>query len=275
MTLLSSDRYINIYPPKRDYNKKNYKRVDIIINMDTSILENLGLTQAEIKTYITLLELGTSTAGKILEKSGLQNSVLHRALNSLIEKGLISFILEGKRKIYQATDPENFHTFIEDKKRRFDEILPELKNKQLFAKQTTSATVYRGKRGITELYNTLLNSGGKEYNTFGGGTRVTHDVMGETWWKNLHTKRIAKKIPCRQVFDETIRKFGNELNKRPFTSIKFLSREFEQLQETVIIGDHVGISIFTENLYGILIKDKAAAEGYRKQFEILWKIAKP
>lgn len=242
--------------------------------MDTSILEDLGLTQAEIKVYVALLELGSSTAGSILEKSRIQNSVLHRALNSLIEKGLINFILEGRRKIYQATDPENFRNFIDDKKKRFEEILPELKNKQKLTKRQESAAVFRGKRGINELYNTLLNSGGKEYNTFGGGTRVTHDIMGESWWKNLHARRIDKKIKCRQVFDETIRSFGEQLRKKPITKIKFLSRKFEQLQETVIIGDCIGIAIFTKNPYGLLIRDKSVADGYRKQFEVLWKEAK-
>lgn len=243
--------------------------------MDVAILEDLGLTQAEIKAYVALLELGSSTAGPILEKSNLQNSVVHRALNSLIEKGLISFILEGKRKIYQATDPENFFNFIDDKKKRFGELLPELKEKQKLAKQEEGAAIFRGKRGINELYNSLLNSGGKEYNTFGGGTRVTYDVMGETWWKNLHVKRIEKKIKCRQIFDETIRTFGESLNKKPLTRIRFLSRKFEQLQETVIIGNCVGIAIFTGSPYGILIKDKSVADGYRKQFEILWKTAIP
>ncbi|KYK26680.1 hypothetical protein AYK26_07280 [Euryarchaeota archaeon SM23-78] len=238
--------------------------------MDTSVIEDIGLTQAEIKVYITLLETGTSSAGPILEKSGLQNSVVHRALNSLIEKGLISYILEGKKRIYKATDPENFHDFIEKKIKRFDELLPELKKKQQLAKISTSAEVFKGKRGINEMYMTLLNSGGKEYNTFGGGSEVTYDVMGEHWWKSLHTKRIAKKIPCRQVFDETIRKFGDELNKRPLTKIKFLPKEYAQLQETIIIKDYVGIAIFTENPYGVLIKDKIVADGYRKQFEILW-----
>ena len=99
--------------------------------------------------------------------------------------------------------------------------------------------------------------------------------MSETWWKNLHARRIFNKIQCRQVFDETIREFGEELNKNKLTKIKFLSREFEQLQETIIIGDYIGIVIFTENPYGILIKDKLVADGYRKQFEILWKQAKP
>ena len=241
--------------------------------MDTSILEDLGLTNAEIKVYISLLELGQTSAGLILEKSNIQNSVMHRALNSLIEKGLISFILEGKRKIYKATDPENFHEFINDKKIRFDNILPELKQKQRLSKNTNFGEVFKGKKGINQMYQTLLNSGGKEYNTFGGGIDVKDNIMGENWWFNLHAKRIDKKILCRQVFDETIREFGNELNKKPLSNIKFLPKEYAQLQETVIIGDYVGISIFTENPYGILIRDKAVAEGYKKQFEILWKLA--
>ncbi|MBM3233490.1 TrmB family transcriptional regulator [Candidatus Pacearchaeota archaeon] len=242
--------------------------------MDTAILEDLGLTQAEIKVYLALLQLGSSSAGKILEKSSLQNSVVHRALNSLIEKGLISFILKGKKKIYQATNPEHFYEFIEDKKINFEKILPELKEKQKQAKEKEQAAVYKGKKGINEIYNLLLNSRGKEYNTFGGGKRVTYDVMGEDWWYSLHTKRIAKKIKSRQVFDETIRKFGKQLNKRPLSKVKFLSQEFEQLTETIICGNFVAIVMFTENPYGLLIEDKTVAESYRKYFEQLWKIAK-
>jgi len=242
--------------------------------MDTEILENLGLTKSEIKIYLALLELGSCPAGRVLAKSGLQNSVVHRALNSLIEKGLVSYILEGSKKIYQAADPENFHDFIEDKARQFDKILPELKKKQGLAEQDTFAKIFKGKRGIKQMYLTLLNSKGKEYNTFGGGSKVTYEVMGEAWWKSLHTNRIAKRIPSRQVFDETIKEFGTNLNKRPLTSIRFLPKTYAQLQETIIIGDFVGIAIFTENPYGVLIKDNAVAEGYRKQFEMLWNKAK-
>jgi predicted transcriptional regulator len=242
--------------------------------MDTSILEDLGLTSAEIKTYIALLELGKSTAGPILEKADIQNSVLHRALNSLIDKGLISYVKHGKRKRYSATDPENFHGFIENKKQRFDQLLPELKKRQERAKVQHGAETFQGKRGLIQMYITILNCGGKEYNTFGGGTRITHAIMGETWWKNLHAKRRAKKLRCRQVFDEAIRNFGSQLNKFPLTKICFLENEQEQLQETIICGDYVGIAIFAEHPYGILIHDPIVAEGYRKQFEIVWKKAR-
>lgn len=242
--------------------------------MDVSILEDLGLTPNEIKIYLALLDLGSSSAGKIIEKSRLQNSVTHRALNSLIEKGLINFVLEGRRKIYQATNPENFFQFMEEKKVRFEQILPELKQKQKFAEKKEQAAIYKSIRGIKEIYNNLISTKAKEYNTFGGGKEVTYEVMGESWWKSLHTRRIANQLPARQIFDETIREFGDELNKRSLSNVRFLSQKFAQLTETVIVGDKVGIVVFAQHPYGFLVEDRIVAESYRKQFELMWKLAK-
>jgi len=56
--------------------------------------------------------------------------------------------------------------------------------------------------------------------------------------------------------------------------VRFLSQEFEQLTETVICGEFVAIILFTENPYGLLISDKVVAEGYRKNFAVLWEKAK-
>ena len=92
--------------------------------MDTSILEDIGLTGAEIKVFIALLELGSSTAGNVVEKSGLQNAVVHRAFHSLAEKGLITFVFEGKIKQYQAIEPKLLLNFIDEKKSRIEKILP-------------------------------------------------------------------------------------------------------------------------------------------------------
>ncbi|MBS3075662.1 hypothetical protein J4429_04350 [Candidatus Pacearchaeota archaeon] len=80
--------------------------------------------------------------------------------------------------------------------------------------------------------------------------------MGDEWWLNLHRKRIANKLPSRQIFDETVREIGSEIAKLPKTKIRYLSKEFAQFQETVIFGDYVAINVFTENCYGFLIKDR-------------------
>lgn len=241
--------------------------------MDVSILEDLGLTNAEIKVYLALLRLGSSNSVQIIDKSGLQSSVVFRALTSLIEKGLINYNLEGKRRNYQATDPKNFLHFIDDKKRKFNEILPELVKEQNISKRKEVATVYKGIRGLKEVYSIMRNTKGKEYNSFGGGKQC-EDLLGEDWWKNHHLKRIANKLPARQVFDETVRKAGEWNKTQKLSKVRFLSKEYQQFQETVIVGDTVAINVFTTSPYGFLIQDKVVADGYRKHFELLWKAAK-
>ena len=242
--------------------------------MEIEILEDLGLTKTEISLYLKLLELGSAPAGTILTKSNLPNSTLHRDLNSLIEKGLINYIYEGKRKIYQATNPEHFFEFIEDKKRRFEEILPELKKRQIPSIANETASIYKGIRGVKEAYNIMINTKGKEYNTFGGGP-ITAKIMGFTWWLNLHQRRIANKLPSRQVFDLLVKEIDKgQIARKPLTDIRYLSKEFAGFQETVIVGEFVTIAVFTENPYAFLIKDKNVAESYRKYFELLWKVAK-
>ena len=241
--------------------------------MDTEIFKELGLSESEIKIYITLLELGSSTAGEILTKSQLQNSVVHRGLNSLIEKGLISFISEGKRRIYSAIDPENFYDFIDEKKRKFTELLPELKKKQKQINKKETASIFKGIRGIKEVYNFMINQKGKEYLTYGGG-KPCAEKMGNTWWLNIHQKRISKKLKARQVFDESVKQIGKDIGLLKLTNVKFLPEEFAQFQETVIVGNYVAINVFSEEPYSFLIHDKHVAEGYKKYFEILWKRAK-
>ena len=147
--------------------------------MDTTILEDLGLTQAEIEVYVALLELGSANAGHILDKSGAQNSVMHRALNSLIEKGLIHYIMEGRKKIYQATKPETFFEFIETKKKRFEKLLPELKQKEKFALTQEMATIYRGIRGVNEVYRQLREAKGKEYLSFEVINDMIYSIGGD------------------------------------------------------------------------------------------------
>ena len=100
--------------------------------MDTQILEDLGFTNAEIKVYLALLELGVSTSGPIIDKSKLQSSVVHSTLNKLINKGFVSFVKQGQRNHYQAANPKNISEYIDEKKKEFENLLPELIQKQQF-----------------------------------------------------------------------------------------------------------------------------------------------
>lgn len=241
--------------------------------MQTNALTEAGLTQSESSVYIAL-ELGTSRAAPIIQKTQLQMSVVHRALNSLIEKGLINFVMEGKHRVYQGTDPKILLRFMDEKKQRIEDILPELQKHRSLAATTENATVYKGINGIKEAYEIMINSPGKEYLTFGGGP-PTAEVMGFHFWMNLHRRRVERKLKSRQVFDLSVKNIGGtEIEKLPLTKIRYVPADFAQFQETVIVGDIVCIAVFTKTPYALVINDVAVANGYKKYFESLWIHAK-
>ena len=238
--------------------------------MDTQILEDIGLTNAEIKVYLALLELGSATAGPILEKTGLQNSVVHMTLNKLIEKGLISFVKEGKRNRYQASNPKHIVEYIDEKKERFEQILPDLLKKQKISKEKPEIITFKGIKGVKELLLELLDAGGTEHHTFGSTKESL--MLGESWWVNYHKKRSQKGITAKLMFNESLKYWKAEV-KYPKAEVRYTKAGFEPLTETIIRNDKIGIIIWTEKPLGVLIHNKTAALSYDKFFEIMWKAA--
>src|SRR3989344_3319441 len=96
-----------------------------------SIVENLqkaGLTEGEAKIYLALLKLGSSASGPIIKESKVANSIIYRILNSLIEKGLVSYTIKEKTKYFKAANPEKIIEFIEHKKDALDETKKSINN---------------------------------------------------------------------------------------------------------------------------------------------------
>lgn len=239
--------------------------------MDIQILEDIGLTNAEIKVYLALLELGSATAGPIIERSGLQSSVVHLTLPKLLAKGFLSVTKEGRRSHYSAADPRTITNFIDEKKAQFEKMLPELLLKQEMAKAQSQVSLFEGIRGIKELLYLLLEAGGKEHHTI--GSPYESIMMGGGWWEQYHKKRAAKGIFAKLLFNESIRKWGAE-SRYPKKQIKYLREGIEPLTEMIIRNDRIGIIIWTEKPIGILIHNKVAADSYDKYFEFLWLQAK-
>lgn len=241
--------------------------------MDTSILEDIGLTGAEIKVFVTLLELGSSSAGAVVEKSGLQNAVVHRAFHSLSEKGLITYVFSGKIKHYQAIEPKLLLNFLEEKKSKLEKLLPELEAKKNLQKEKPKAVIFEGVRGIKELLNLLLETNSKEYYSY-GGPKKANELLGDYFWESFHKKRIKNKIKAKLIFHTSLRYWAEKLKKYNLTNIKITNKDFEELTETIICGNKVGIIVWLDKPFGFLIEEKLAADSYKRFFDILWESAK-
>src|SRR3989344_5880538 len=123
-------------------------------------LEKLGLTKNESKVYLALLDLGLTSSKNIINKTNLHRQIVYDSLNLLIEKGLVSYIIQANRKYFKVNDPKNFLEYfnkkqeeIEREKEEFKKILPKLEIKQV--KEEQGATVYEGNKGIKSLLDDM------------------------------------------------------------------------------------------------------------------------
>jgi sugar-specific transcriptional regulator TrmB len=193
-------------------------------------------------------------------------------LNKLIERGFVTFVKEGKRNHYQAANPKHIIDFINEKKERFQEILPELLLKQKQSREKPEIVTFRSINGIKELLMELLEAGGKEHHTFGSTAKSL--MLGEAWWVSYHKKRAEGGIKAKLLFNESLAYWKAEV-KYPQSEVKYTKAGFEPLTETIIRNDKIGVIVWTDKPLGVIIHQKEAAESYDKFFQLMWKTANP
>lgn len=244
-----------------------------------TILDQIGFTKSEVNVYEALLELGTSTAGPVAEKARTSSSKIYEILERLIQKGLVSYVLKGKVKYFEAASPERIMDYLEEKentlskqKEEVKKILPTLKLKQTLAEHKQEATIYRGMKGLeTAFYSSMKRlKKGDEFCVTG--------VPGRSDATNLFFLRLNKLraklgIKMKILFDESARgDIQTKPENSPLSEIKFLPEEVMTPAAINIFKDEVIIFPAETQKEPLLItiKSKEVADSFKAQFDILW-----
>ncbi len=236
-------------------------------------LRKFGLSQSETKVYLALIELGASLAGGITKKANINRSNCYDALQRLIEKGLVSYVIKANRKYFQAETPEKFLELIKeqkeelkDKEEEIKKILPQLIGKLKLSKEKPEATIYKGKKGIKSIFEDVLRY--KEFQVFGSSGRFK-EVLGP-FFSLFQKIVIKKKIKCRLIVSEKVR----HTDIVTHAETRFLSEDYITLSSTLIYGNKVAIISWTENPIGFVLVDKQVAYSYKTYFKFMWTLAK-
>lgn len=235
--------------------------------MDTRALEDIGLTNAEIKVYLALLALGTGKAGDILRRSGLQNSVVHLTLVKLVEKGLASFVRRAGVRHYQAADPHVIVKFVEAKKRELEALLPALVARQKrFERQ--EAQVFEGFPGFKSMLYQFIEDAeeGDEYLFFSFYTPKQEDYQEVFhFYEDFERERLARGMVVRGIAPESVR---GRLGRRRYENILFV--KFPTLQNLSILRNKVIMTPWDERQVSFLITSAELAANYRQYFYSIW-----
>ena len=119
-------------------------------------LEGIGLTNNEIKIYLFLLKAGETTTGLIISETGIANSRVYESLNSLINRGLVTYNVQKDGKHFQAASPKTFLELEEERKKKIQEIMPNLEELQGQKQTETKTAVYEGYQGFKTAFQKII-----------------------------------------------------------------------------------------------------------------------
>ena len=236
-------------------------------------LADLGLTQNETKVYLALLELGSTTTGALITRTGLHVPRVYDALRGLTHKGLASFVIKNKKKHFEAVGPDHFVDLLKDKEKMLGEVLPELNKLKVTGAKFEAATIFKGKKGIRTVLDSMLSEikGSGEYLDF-GVSGIFREVMGPYWdrWQEMKRRR---KVHSRVIFDENLR--DSQLVKDYVGKYRFVQSKYFCPSDTMIYNDMIVIFAWTADPpTAVLIRDAPTAKGYKNIFEWMWSIAR-
>jgi len=249
--------------------------------MNIEVLKSAGLTRGEIKVYLSLLELGSSTTGPIIEKCGIARSIIYQILEKLIQKGLASYIIKEKTKYFQAAQPQKILDFIDSREKELEKnrmevekLLPQLILKQKSAKES-GAQIFEGFKGIHTVHeHTYLKlKRGEEY--FYLGIPESQEEKYHLYWNRDHVKRKKAGIKCRLLFNQgTNQKTLKNRNRFKGCDARYMPIDIKTPAWFLGYKDVIVIGLQSDKGIAIEIINQEIADSFKAYFEEFWKKSK-
>lgn len=241
--------------------------------MDKEILKDMGMTGNEVEIYLTLLKSGSISVNTIAEKARLHRQAVYDALERLLEKGFVSYVLNRGKKYFQALHPEKLVGSLQQKEEKLKALLPELISLTHLAQESTFVEVLKGKEVLRSIYRDIINilenesreiliSGVQEK------TYLNQDPIG----LKQHLNRLRKMKCTERILvkeGETMFVEGSQ------TIYRQVPEQYFSPSPMFVYGNHLTLLIAGDPQHAIIIENTSLAEAYRRQFNLLWKNAKP
>ena len=226
-------------------------------------LEKIGLSGNEIKVYLTLTDQGSMKAGRIAKIAHMDRSSAYNAIQMLLDKGLVSYVLIGKIKWFQATGPQRILEYLKEQQDDVMAVLPELQERHKRKKIEGQVRLFKG---VKSVFLDILRTGKPNY-VFGSEGQFS-ERMPEFAYQFDRMKK-EKGIRTQLI----LRKGRKEIDSKT-SDHKYLPNLAESPAVTNIYGDKIAIIVWTDEPEGIIIENAAAAKAYKSYFDFMWKHGK-
>lgn len=237
-------------------------------------LSRLGLSRAETGLYLELLKSGPVTIAQAARSLNTSRQAIYLLLPTVMDRGLIKEVPQGKRSLYQAIAPSQLFSLLDDLKFRIEEVVPALTNIQSLPSEVPLVTIYDTPLAMRDWYRHFLEkvTEGDEFLLYDSGNIENWYQLDPEFYKNYMEQQVKKRVRLfcllskNKKTDEFIGEVGWSITEYRFTSQPLATRV-----EQWIWQDEVCYQTIQGNATNlIVIKSKELAEFSKKQFYEIW-----
>lgn len=226
-------------------------------------LERIGLTSNEAQVYLTLLKNGSSKVGKISKISQINRTTTYDVLKRLLDKGLIGYVVKGKVKYFEVSNPNQLKDFIDEKKFEVIKLLPSLEKIYKTPEEKHNVTLYYGYRGVKSVFEDFLRN-----------TKVHYLMDSEGKFSErmpYFAKHFVRQLEKKKIKIKHLVREGRDVYKSKTTEIRYVRKKIVSEAVFDIYNDKVAIIIWTDPPESVVIQNKAIADSLKEYFDIIWK----
>ena len=240
-------------------------------------LEQIGLKENQIKTYLTLLQMGEANIQEIAAKTKIKRTTTYSILDVLVAKGLVVFVDKGYHRAYYAENPKKVSLYFQEKQReikdqekRFSDILPELNS--LYNVHATKPKIrfYEGVEGLKQIFEETLELKKGEETLAYSSAELVHDYLDE-YIKDYLVRRATKGITQRAIVKDSPEARVHQKNDKVELrkTIIIDGEKFPFSNEINIYANKLSIISYKE-LLGVIIESGEISKTQKAIFELAW-----
>lgn len=236
-----------------------------------NILIKIGLSSEEINIYLDLLEHGISSIIDISNRTKINRPAIYKTLPHLVEIGLISSVIKGKRTVYKSENPEKLKTLLKNVSESLDMVVWDLS--ALYSNQEVRPNIkfFEGKTGIKNVYQDILESlkTGDTYYRYTSRKTLNIDLYPKDYNKKIEEKQIFRYV----ITSDEVAQSKDKTVYRDMVTIPKNFNLFDDNINKIIYKNKVAVVDFN-SLTAFIIENKILAWFEEKIFQLLFQTLK-
>ena len=237
-----------------------------------SVLQECGLSTKEVRTYLALLALGSSTIKPIADHARLKRTSIYNFMPRLIEMGIVGKTTKRGRTYFHAQSPTRL---VERQRQRLSELeqwLPALASLMNVKAGRPRISVFEGAAEIRNIVREEVYCT-KEALYVWPGKDIIEMIGGVRFMTGIDRERIARGVQIRTVrFREKDVRFPTSAHGPKFLrQLRFAPPQFNTTMGLGIYDSgKVGFFSSHKEAFGILIESQEIYGLIKGLFELLW-----